>query len=110
VKKIRYKDGRLIETPWLRVDESAIYCGMSRSSFVRRAAQVPHGGSSSFRMYHTEVLDNWMAGRLDVPFIQDDDTLPSGARQTNRRKGGKKTFSLTVPATGRVFTAEKAER
>jgi len=68
VKEIVFKDGHKITTPWLRSEEAAAYCGLAKSSFYRKATGVPFGGSGSQRMYHVDVLDDWMAGKLEVPF------------------------------------------
>lgn len=108
LKEITLKDGTKISSPWLRIDEAAAYCGMARSSFMRRAAQVPYGGTYSLRTYHVDVLDAWMDGKLDVLFEPDKGREP--ARRPGRNgEGSKKTFVLTVPATGETFVSHKVE-
>ncbi len=62
--KLEKKPGiaeRIIETPWLRADEAAVYCGISKSKFGEVCSQVPHGlRGGRTKVWHVEKLDNWI--------------------------------------------------
>ena len=66
MKKITLKKGKVIITPWLRVDEAAAHCGLSRKAFIASAKDLPHGGGSRTKLYHVDILDAWMRHKLDV--------------------------------------------
>lgn len=69
MKQVSVKD-RVVETPWLRIDEAAAYVGLSRSAFDERSLRVPHGGDDRLRLYHVSILDKWVQGDLpDAPFL-----------------------------------------
>ena len=68
MREIITKNGKFVKTPWLTVDGAAAYCGLTRSGFMNRAKDLPHGGDSDTRLYHVEVLDAWIRGELDIPF------------------------------------------
>jgi hypothetical protein len=107
MKRIEIKAGRVIETPWLRVSEAAVYVGLSRSSFEARAANVPHGGNSRTRIYHSEVLDQWVAGTLpDIPFdAEDDGADPRQRRRPRPAADPDEPLVLVQPRSRRVFVA-----
>ncbi|MFH1629612.1 MAG: helix-turn-helix domain-containing protein [Pseudomonadota bacterium] len=102
MREVFFDDGtRVVKSPWLRIAEAAAYCGISRSMFEERAGQVPHGGNSRTRLYHTGVLDRWLEGLLDVPF---DPPLVKRRRRTFRyRPEEDEKFTLVNPVTGKVF-------
>lgn len=69
MKQVTVKD-RIVETPWLRIEEAAAYCGLSRSAFDERSQHVPHAGDDRTRLYHVSILDKWVQGELpNAPFI-----------------------------------------
>lgn len=74
MREIITKNGKAIKTLWLRVDEAAAYCGLSRTGFMNGAKDLPHGGDPDIRLYHVEVLDAWIKGELDVPFSPGEKT------------------------------------
>ena len=63
MKKVSLDKGREIETPWLNVEEAAIYCGLARSVFWETASGIPSSGSGKGRKYKTADLDEWMKDR-----------------------------------------------
>lgn len=65
MKEISFKNNRSIRTPWLRIDEAAAYCSLSRSAFLAHANNLPHGGSNRTRIYHVDILDDWIANRFE---------------------------------------------
>jgi hypothetical protein len=82
MKRIEIKPGRIIETPWLRIEEAAAYCGISRTAFEDRAMRVPRGGDAKLPLFNCDVLDKWMAGELsDIPFARDTE---AAAARRNR--------------------------
>ena len=69
MKQVKVKD-RIVETPWMRIEEAAAYCGLSRSAFDERSQQVPHAGDDRMRLYHVAILDKWLQGDLpNAPFV-----------------------------------------
>jgi len=70
--EVRYdffgKGERVVKSPWLRPEEAAAYCGISRSMFEKRAERLPCRRDGRTRLYHVKVLDQWLEGSLDVPF------------------------------------------
>lgn len=99
------KDGRMktVETPWLRIEEAAAYCGISRSAFCERseACGVPHGGDEIIRLYNTRILDAWIMGHDDFPF---DHRRRQEEKRTARRNGRRRPSEniLINPNTGKV--------
>ena len=71
MREVMIDGKRVIRSPWLRIDEAAVYCGISRAMFDSRAreARLPHGGDERTRLYHVDVLDQWVGGLLDAPFV-----------------------------------------
>jgi hypothetical protein len=100
VKKVVVKEGKTVHTPWLRPSEAAAYCSISRTLFDKLAAGLPHGGGRTVRIYHVNVLDDWIAGRLDVPFDPaDPDEGQAPAKQPRRRREPVELVSRS----GKVF-------
>ena len=100
MKEINFKNGKVITTPWLRIEEAAAYCGLSRSAFNDHSSDLPHSGGKRTRLYHVNVLDAWLEGTLDVPF----DPLP--AHKHRRRSPTllqKEELAMIDPISGKVF-------
>jgi len=94
MKRIETKKGVIIETPWLRgTDEAAVYCGMVRSTFLRKATQVPHFGDENIKMYHVADLDRFQRGEF---------AYPAGNEQ-RRRSFVVKSRGLVDPVSGKIF-------
>ena len=88
---------KMIESPWLRVEEAAAYCGISRTAFTQRAHRLPYGGDHIIKLYHINILDAFIEGRLpDAPFT------PEASPPPIRRRQRAVTMSLTDPVTGKV--------
>ena len=98
MKKVVVKEGKTVHTPWLRPSEAAAYCSISRTLFDKLAAGLPHGGGRTVRIYHVNVLDDWIAGRLDVPFDPAEEEAP--VRRPRRRREAIELISRS----GKVFT------
>ena len=84
MKEIIRKNGRNIESCWLNVNEAAAYCGLTKSGFMNRARDLPHGGDSGTKLYHVEVLDAWIRGELDISFS------PGGKNRDDHRPRRRK--------------------
>ena len=91
---------KVVKSPWLRIAEAAAYCGISRSMFTEHSEDLPHGGDYRTRLYHVDVLDDWIAGQLEVPFRK-------GRRQARqrvmRRPVTDEEMFLVHPGTGKVY-------
>lgn len=77
MREIIFDEGKkVVKSPWLRAEEAAAYCGLSRATFDRRAAAVelPHRGNTRTRVYNVSILDKWIEGQLDVPFYPPEKT------------------------------------
>lgn len=102
MKRVELKRGRTIETPWLRIEEAAAYCGMHRATFQERAASLPHSGDRDLKLYHCEMLDRFIAGELpDSPF-----SLGKSAKKMPRRRrrmGVVACEGLIDPVTGKHY-------
>jgi hypothetical protein len=86
------KRGVYIETPWLRIEEAAAYCGISRSSFMARARNLAHAGDDNCRLYHVRLLDQFVKGELpEAPFN------PAKAIQKKRRRRRQATVPAPEP-------------
>ncbi len=86
------KRGVYIETPWLRIEEAAAYCGISRSSFMARARNLAHAGDDDCRLYHVRLLDQFVKGELpEAPFN------PAKASQKKRRRRRQATVLASEP-------------
>ncbi|MEI6315224.1 MAG: hypothetical protein WCO89_10170 [Syntrophus sp. (in: bacteria)] len=89
---------KMIESPWLRVEEAAAYCGISRTAFTQRAHRLPYGGDRIFKLYHINILDAFIEGRLpDAPFSPEGEPP-----KTPIRRSRTVTMSLTHPITGKI--------
>lgn len=67
-------DGAKVETPWLNTSEAAAYCGMSESTFLKKAKDVlPYAGTAKSRRYLPKILDCWiMRGYRTVERVYED--------------------------------------
>ena len=93
--KIREKT---IVTPWRRVEEAAAYCGISRTAFTQRAHRLPYGGDRIFKLYHINILDAFIEGRLpDAPFSPEGEPP-----KTPIRRSRTVTMSLYPPIIGKI--------
>lgn len=104
MKRVEVRKNRVVETPWLRIDDAAAYCGLSRSAFDERAARVPHAGDERLRLYHVKVLDLWIQGDLpEAPFAPVAAATPARRRRAAapRRPPGGMTFF--DPNTGQAY-------
>lgn len=89
---------KIIESPWLRVDEAATYCGISRTAFTIRSARLPYSGGRDIKLYHTNILDAFIEGRLpDAPFSPEEEPP-----KVQIRRSRTVTMSLTHPITGKI--------
>lgn len=92
---------KTIESPWLRQEEAALYCGISRTAFRSRAARLPHAGDESLRLYHTNVLDAFVENRIpEAPF--GTEAVPP---QQVKRPRSSAAQGIIDPVTGRFFPA-----
>lgn len=106
MKEVSLKDGRVIKTPWLRIDEAAAYCGISRTTFDQKAFAVPHGGSDRTRLYHCKVLDRWMEGGIeDVPFVREK--ISPRRRRVRVSLSDQGEDVVVDPGTGKVYRVPK---
>ena len=100
MKEITLKNGKVIKTPWLRIEEAAAYCGLSRSAFNDHSSDLPHSGGKRTRLYHVKVLDSWLEGALDIPF----DSLPTHqSRRKYQSTPQKDELALIDPVSGKIF-------
>lgn len=73
MRTIETRKGRVIESPWMRPDDAAAYCGLSVSEFYARAKDLPHGGGRRLRLYNVKVLDRWIQGDIvGAPFDPEE--------------------------------------
>ena len=96
------KKGKSVSTPWLTVDEAAVYCSLSRNGFSQHVAGVPCGGSGRYRWYHVKVLDSWMNNELDVEFLREPKKPARKSRMRDPNYDDKE-LALVDPGTGKVF-------
>lgn len=108
MKRIELKNGKIIETPWLRVEEAAAYCGVARSTFVERAGDtLTFSGDVNLRLYHCDVLDAFLNGeRQDATFKKRDST----ERRPRRYRRTKRDLSMGLvdPGTGKIYAPRMA--
>ena len=70
MREVVSDDGaKVVKSLCLRIQDAAVYCGMSRSHFETHCEGLPHGGGTRSRVYHVDVLDRWIKGELDVAFV-----------------------------------------
>ena len=101
MKEVTLKNGKVVKTPWLRIEEAAAYCGLSRSSFCDHARDLPHSGNDRTRLYNVKILDAWLNGTLDIPF---DPSEKPGKRKIKRRSPlQKEVRGLVDTLTGKVY-------
>ena len=97
MKEITFKNNRSIRTPWLRIGEAAAYCGLSRFAFSAHGSHLPHGGNNRTRIYHVDVLDDWIANRFD------EDTETGDYPKVNIAiPGSKRETEIVNPQNGKV--------
>lgn len=108
MKQVSVKD-RIVETPWLRIEEAAAYCGLSRSAFDERSQRVPHAGDDRTRLYHVSILDKWVQGDLpDAPFIitSQKHHHPRRRRMSCSTTGRKEALVLYDPVSGKSYPSK----
>jgi hypothetical protein len=94
---------KIVQTPWLRIDEAAAYCGLSRSAFDDRSIRLPHAGDDRMRLYHVETLDRWLRGEIaDAPFtvVARKTTNPRRRRLTSADVGPMVFYD---PVNGKTY-------
>ena len=106
MREVTIKPGRIVKSPWLRIDEAAAYCGISRSMFDCHARELPFGGDRRTRLYHVKELDRWVRGDLDVPFTTSEEGGKTPRRRIFRRDMDDVDMVLTDPVTGKVFRSK----
>ena len=103
MREVIFKD-RVVKSPWLRINEAAAYCGISRTLFDSKslAVDLPHGGDNRTRLYHVKILDRWIEGLLDVPFY------PPPAKRRRRRiritADEEEDLTLVNPVSGKIYS------
>ena len=106
MKRISLPKGRTIETPWLRIEEAAAYCSISRTSFVERASdRLPHAGDESLKLYNCAVLDKFLANELpEAPFSMSEPPATAKYRQKrHRRQDPSGENTLVDPVNGKIW-------
>ena len=111
MKQVSVKD-RIVETPWLRIEEAAAYCGLSRSAFDERSQHVPHAGDDRTRLYHVSILDKWVQGDLpDAPFIiTAKKNNPRRRRMSCSTARQKEAIVLYDPVTGKAYPSKSLKQ
>jgi len=107
MREVVIKPGRVVKSPWLRIEEAAAYCGISRTMFDKHAKELHHGGDQRTRLYHVKELDRWVRGDLDVPFTEapEEDGRPV-RRKVFRHSREDDDMALVDPVTGKVFRSK----
>jgi hypothetical protein len=105
MKEIKLKNGRIVKTPWLRIEEAASYCGLSRTAFIDHAKDLPHGGDSRTRIYHIKVLDAWIANKLDTPFSPEKANQKRIPR--HKRSDSEGENILVHPDNGKIYKSDE---
>ena len=103
MKEVDLEDGhKVIKTPWLRVEEAATYCGISKTRFLKSSKDLPHGGDDRTRIYHIKVLDAWMNNELDVPFNPEK---KANASHRRRRPSvdNNDNVGIVNPINGKIY-------
>jgi len=107
MKKVEIKNGKTIETPWLRIEEAAAYVGLSRSEFDRRSKKLPHSGSARCRIYNSRILDAWLNGMFpDIPFCPEEEIPQRKFRA--RRSSPDEPRGIIHPGTGKFYPTRLA--
>ena len=101
MKRIELKNGKIIETPWLRVEEAAAYCGVARSTFMDRVGELPYSGDDDLRLYHCDILDRFLNG--EMPDASFKKRAAQERRPRRRRIKGDPAMGLVDPGTGRIY-------
>ena len=103
MREVIFDEGaKIIKSPWLRIAEAAAYCGISRTSFEDRSADLPHGGNRRMRLYNVRVLDRWLEGLLEVPF--DPPKVTKRRRLTFQYSAkDEEDIAFVHPTTGKVY-------
>lgn len=99
MKEVTLKKGKIIKTPWLRIEEAAAYCGLSRSAFNDHSRDLPHSGNERTRLYNVKILDAWLSGTLDIPF----DPLKKKKNRWRQLPFQRAELGLVDPGTGKVY-------
>lgn len=103
MREVIIKKGVKLRSPWLRIGEAAVYCGLSESAFRDHAKGLDHGGDSRNRRYHVNVLDKWVNNEFpDCPFTPDREDRRK-PRKRIRVNSNQEDMSLVHPNTGKVF-------
>ncbi len=94
---------KIIESPWLRINEAAAYCGVSPTSFTRRAAKLPYAGDEDLKLYHVKVLDQFVEGTFpDAPFSREQAVEERPKWRRRRSTGAASATAYINPTTGKV--------
>ena len=102
MRKAELKNGEKVSSPWLRVDAAAVYCGISRSTFVKYAGEnLPHGGDGRTKLYKISILDAWISNELDIPF-NPKQKLPGRRRRNPINLNDDEETSFNNPSSGRI--------
>lgn len=101
MKEVDLEDGKkVIKTPWLRLEEAATYCGISKTKFLEISNDIPHAGDARIRIYHIRVLDAWMNNELDVSFN------PNKKAKNRRRRpsvDNNDNVGIVNPINGKIY-------
>jgi len=104
MKRVEVRKNRVVETPWLRIEDAAAYCGLSRSAFDERAKHVPHAGDERLRLYHTQVLDRWIQGEIaEAPFVLQASRDTQPRRRARARKATGTPILFVDPVNGKPY-------
>jgi len=97
---------KVIRTPWLRVNEAATYCGISRTIFEARTGHLPHGGTRKTRLYHVKILDAWLSGEFPDPTESESGEEDRPRRRRLPNGNLPKDMALVDKITGKVYPAK----
>ncbi|MBN2570291.1 MAG: hypothetical protein JXB42_12755 [Deltaproteobacteria bacterium] len=108
MRKVQLRNNTTIESPWMRIEEAAAYCGLSRAAFDDHADRIglPYNGLKSARTYHVKTLDYFMQIVAEIEDAQEK--YGKGSRHAQLRMP-KHIMALINPRTGQMFVAPKAE-
>lgn len=109
MKQVDLKNGKKVKTPWLRIDEAAAYCGISRSTFTKYAAEkLSHGGDRRIKLYDTKILDAWIRNELDIPF-NPDLKLPARRRRNPKNLKDNEETTFVDPSNNKVHRIKEKQ-